>query len=661
MSRAGELRSRPTVAAAAVAAVAGRARQTLGSGGSPTGAGKAHAQLLRKDGSFNWLRSAKDDQSRTVRRAVARETLDAVDHGWYLHDSKPVKLQSFDVAEANTRIISQSDESWPILPEEPPFWSTTTVRAGEDESVFDVSVRLARQGRRVVAICASSAHHVGGGFTTGGRHALEEAMCVQSTLYRCLWHAWRQAGVLEGYPYIPPTGAVLSPMVEVFRRGTDSGYTTLPEPVQLAGVVAVAMPNLNCNVSDAPVEALASPEQYREAVVTRWRAALHGACALGAVDLVCPDAGCGVYRNNPQVTGEVLGRVLRAECWGQFERLWLVGTDEFCRAVESSIAMASDEQSLPGSKLRSASAPHLSSLQDDGLITDCTACSSALAQPMDSHASCSTLPLKPSPSCPSSSALQATPADSHASSSTLPVKPTESDPSSGALPMKPTSSSRAKGKAALEGSASASKALPPPQLKASLLSAMDGSPTSAKQHVLKGRSNRSSSSMPVRRNWNRKPSMASSSAGSTRAPTSIEDSEDTPLLSQRDWGSRQGTMDEDVMGDIAHRHLSPEESSALLVQYLREIGASRSAQTSREAAPHVDEAEEVCEVQPSRNINPGVMLHPDSVLLRGSWPAFQAGIPVSSEEVRIQVQDEARLRSEMDRLSKNSQLVTVSM
>ena len=35
----------------------------------------------------------------------------------------------------------------------------------------------ALRGQKVVAVNAASAYHAGGGFQTGGRHALEEAMC----------------------------------------------------------------------------------------------------------------------------------------------------------------------------------------------------------------------------------------------------------------------------------------------------------------------------------------------------------------------------------------------------------------------------------------------------------------------------------------------------
>ena len=48
--------------------------------------------------------------------------------------------------------------------------------------VLDVGEKLARQGMKVAVVNAASAYHAGGGFSTGGRHALEEATCMQTTL-----------------------------------------------------------------------------------------------------------------------------------------------------------------------------------------------------------------------------------------------------------------------------------------------------------------------------------------------------------------------------------------------------------------------------------------------------------------------------------------------
>lgn len=43
--------------------------------------------------------------------------------------------------------------------------------------LLEVAFPLASDGLATVAINAASAYHVGGGFETGGRHALEESIC----------------------------------------------------------------------------------------------------------------------------------------------------------------------------------------------------------------------------------------------------------------------------------------------------------------------------------------------------------------------------------------------------------------------------------------------------------------------------------------------------
>eukprot|EP00438_Fugacium_kawagutii_P017302 Skav213699 [mRNA] locus=scaffold491:715924:719131:- [translate_table: standard] len=83
-------------------------------------------------------------------------------------------------------------------PSLPAAWPNVAIAAGatqllvERGTVLDVAVGCAMKGapwaksEKVVAVNAASAYHAGGGFMTGGRHALEEAMCVQSSLYESL-------------------------------------------------------------------------------------------------------------------------------------------------------------------------------------------------------------------------------------------------------------------------------------------------------------------------------------------------------------------------------------------------------------------------------------------------------------------------------------------
>lgn len=346
-------------------------------------AAKLPPKLLKRGGSFEWLRKDNDEGSRSDRRAVALETQEAARQGWYWHKGSRVMLPACENTISGTRIISRSGD-WPSLKETPSFGSTMVSIAAES-TALDAARPLVQRGRRVAIVNAASAHHVGGGFASGGRHALEEAFCVQSTLFQSLQRAsqeafrcttrgcsratWngesgqaccrtctRSSGSSHGpdcekrcslsvnkvaarakQSYIPADGAVFSPNVEIFRAGTLDGYETLPEPLQLAVVASISMPNLNSGVRDAPVSKYESADRYIKAISQRWRAALRVACIVGATDIVCPDVGCGVYANDSTIVGRALAAILCSEYWGFIEHVWLVGNPTFSGAVMQTV------------------------------------------------------------------------------------------------------------------------------------------------------------------------------------------------------------------------------------------------------------------------------------------------------------------------------------
>lgn len=92
-----------------------------------------------------------------------------------------------------------------------------------DESglLLDVALRAISKYGKVAIVSAASAHQLGGGFLTGGRHALEEALCMQTTLYPSLVQARELAKnklvdhVGKGI-HIPEHGCILSPKIEVY-------------------------------------------------------------------------------------------------------------------------------------------------------------------------------------------------------------------------------------------------------------------------------------------------------------------------------------------------------------------------------------------------------------------------------------------------------------
>ncbi|CAE7467504.1 unnamed protein product, partial [Symbiodinium necroappetens] len=239
---------------------------------------------------------------------------------------------------AGTKLFSPSlsmGAVWPKLGASGGHATKLFVKRG---TVLDVAVEEALRGQKVVAVNAASAYHAGGGFQTGGRHALEEAMCIQSTLYASLAKGvelaeqakirvppWvqppkRPKDGQDWVSHLPDDGALLSPAVEVFRSGTNNGYAFQEKAVCLEAVVSVAMPNCNAKMSDSPVDAHPDQEKYAEQLADKWRAVMAAASSRPDANvLVVPDAGCGVFFNPPEKVGQSFGKVLRDEFSGRFE------------------------------------------------------------------------------------------------------------------------------------------------------------------------------------------------------------------------------------------------------------------------------------------------------------------------------------------------------
>lgn len=330
-------------------------------------------------GGYGWLRKANDEEDRAERRQVSAFTQRAVDcRGYVLGSERTVHLRHVEAMLAGTRLVGPgTGASWPAelsgqgqagngpSPLPLPAWTRPTRLSVERRVVLEVSREMAKAGRRVVAVNAASAFHAGGGFSSGGRHALEEALCEQSSIYGSLVRAGdlaKAAGVKppawvqparsrdggEWEAHIPDDGVVLSPLVEVFRGGTYSGYPFEDEAVALEAVVSVAMPNCNRRMSDSPVDAHPEPAKYEEQVRQKWRAVLTAAAFYTeATCLVVPDAGCGVFYNPPEKLGAAFGCVLREEFSGRFEEVFVAfpggrNGEAFARAAQAAFEARED-------------------------------------------------------------------------------------------------------------------------------------------------------------------------------------------------------------------------------------------------------------------------------------------------------------------------------
>lgn len=292
-----------------------------------------------KRGDYKWLMRANDEPDRAERRAIKDLTERAIECRCYaVGTAEKVCLEHVDSMLAGTRLISPSKGDWPKELSKKTSARSLSIMV-EKAVVFEVARRKVLAGKRVVAVNAASAYHIGGGFSTGGRHALEESMCVQSTLYNSLLRGSRlaeEAGVTapdwvqpatrrtggEWMMHIPDDGAVLSPFVEVFRGGTLDGYPFEDVPVRLEAVVSVAMPNCNDRMSDSPVDAHPDGDQYYAQLKRKWQTVLTTAAEYTKADtLVIPDCGCGVFRNPPEQVGSALGELLREVFFNAFEEI----------------------------------------------------------------------------------------------------------------------------------------------------------------------------------------------------------------------------------------------------------------------------------------------------------------------------------------------------
>eukprot|EP00401_Gymnodinium_catenatum_P002658 CAMPEP_0117507174 /NCGR_PEP_ID=MMETSP0784-20121206/26291_1 /TAXON_ID=39447 /ORGANISM="" /LENGTH=943 /DNA_ID=CAMNT_0005302677 /DNA_START=115 /DNA_END=2944 /DNA_ORIENTATION=+ len=341
---------------------------------------KSLGQLNYNGRNLKWVRYDNTEEARSLRRAAAQQTLAACAKGYEFDGSKKEIRRATVVSKTAIISASMEEPSPPATAEKKPALLPEIRYARR--VVLEAALDRARDGCAVLAVNAASAYHSGGGFLTGGRHALEEAMCMQSSLYLSLQKAERlahsEADARPGYHperpqpatqrdgspwvrHIPVGGAVLSPAVEVFRGGSNEGYPFFAEPVRLAGVASVAMFNKNPRMSDSPLDAPADHYLYMKQMKDTFASVLEAARQCGATVVVTPDAGCGVFKNDPEHVGKALGEALRSAVAYGISEVIVTGRTEFFHAVEKAANGPADEPHVPAfNKLlaRSAALPY---------------------------------------------------------------------------------------------------------------------------------------------------------------------------------------------------------------------------------------------------------------------------------------------------------------
>ncbi|MER5649836.1 TIGR02452 family protein [Streptosporangium sp. NPDC002524] len=277
-----------------------------------------------------------------ARRALAAETVEILERGWYDHPSRGrVSIgKELAGAVAGTRLWGPDEPVGPLAASPAPAVATSV------EVVNETSLSAARRmvgadgggggrgggdeqgsgGRgggdgAVGCLNFASAKNPGGGFLRGTQ-AQEESLAYASGLYRCLvevpdFYAFHRK---EGDPLYSDR-AIFSPSVPVFRD--DRGdLLARPYPVSF---LTVAAPN--AGAMDANDERRA---RLPEVLFERSGRALSLFAASGVRELVLGAWGCGVFRNSPALVADCFATHLgpSGAFHGRFERVVFAVLDD---------------------------------------------------------------------------------------------------------------------------------------------------------------------------------------------------------------------------------------------------------------------------------------------------------------------------------------------
>jgi len=267
--------------------------------------------------SYAWLYQANSRSARAERRQICKHTEAVVHRGGYIIAGDRVALPgqpTWRRVRREAELRPYSEYSCSGKPAQV-FLSSDTVPA--------TAIRLGDK-KTIGVFCASSGYHVGGGFLTGGRHALEESLCVQTTMWAALNDASKQPP-----PWLSDGSVLVVSNAAVFRRGVGEGYKFLQRSVPVC-VICVAAYNKNPRVMDSPVDAPDDEDEYQAGLLSRFRLAVHSAAEQGVRVLVVTDVGCGVFQNCPADVGHLMGRALEQPVrLGVFDEVHVTGRKEF--------------------------------------------------------------------------------------------------------------------------------------------------------------------------------------------------------------------------------------------------------------------------------------------------------------------------------------------
>ncbi|WP_329079931.1 MULTISPECIES: TIGR02452 family protein [unclassified Streptosporangium] len=272
-----------------------------------------------------------------ARRALAAQTVEILERGWYDHPTEGRVSIAGELAEAvaGTRSWGPDEPAGPLAASPAVATSVEVV----NETSLSAARRLVEDGRgdragedggdrggggaagAVGCLNFASAKNPGGGFLRGTQ-AQEESLAYASGLYRCLVEVpdFYASHRRRGDPLYSDR-AIFSPAVPVFRDDRG-GLLARPYPVSF---LTVAAPN-----AGAMDESDERRARLPEVLFERSGRVLSLFAALGLRGLVLGAWGCGVFRNSPALVAACFATHLgpSGAFRGRFERVVFAVLDD---------------------------------------------------------------------------------------------------------------------------------------------------------------------------------------------------------------------------------------------------------------------------------------------------------------------------------------------
>ncbi|MBS0585522.1 MAG: TIGR02452 family protein [Verrucomicrobia bacterium] len=248
-------------------------------------------------------------QTSEDRKALFRDTLQAVDHGY--------RVGSVVVTPDRDLTVRETESFRGLQPLGPNGGAGRAARfVVSQKTTTQAVLDLARGGVKPLALNMAHSHVPGGGVKAGCT-AQEECMCRETSLYRSL-EAHKSKG---SYP-IPEDGGIYSRHVEVLRDPTK-GFAFLEKSAPCA-FVSVAAPDLRDGCSERlalglPLnghidqQALQTNEAYKALLKEKIVQLLRKAVLEGHTHLVLGALGCGAFEGSPMVTARLFHEVLNSD------------------------------------------------------------------------------------------------------------------------------------------------------------------------------------------------------------------------------------------------------------------------------------------------------------------------------------------------------------